>query len=314
VVDYLYLFFVLRLDPVNYHLFRFDQKKRSEFKAYLDEPESPLLKNKLFDRLWPKNYLVTVHDKYIFHCLCKYHALPVPEVYGIYRKGKVEGGWPSLKSFMSEKEIGRIVLKPIRGLKGQDIHFVSLETCEDAEKELLLALAEEEFIIQEAITQHPRMDEVNPYSVNSIRVISILRPDGRVELLRSMLRMSSNRSPVDNFSTGGIVVGIDLDTGKLNREGFSKPPYGTLVKKHPVTGTVFEGFQIPYWEEIKDITGKAQKVFHHMASIGWDVAIGTKGPVIIEGNQAWGTSGIQAATGGLLTPKNRELFESMARV
>jgi len=149
---------------------------------------------------------------------------------------------------------------------------------------------------------------VNPYSVNSIRVISILRPDGRVELLRSMLRMSSDRSPVDNFSTGGIVVGIDLDTGKLNREGFSKPPYGTLVKKHPVTGTVFEGFQIPYWEEIKDITGKAQKVFHHMASIGWDVAIGTKGPVIIEGNQAWGTSGIQAATGGLLTPRNRELF------
>ncbi|HNR51860.1 MAG: hypothetical protein BWZ01_02118 [Deltaproteobacteria bacterium ADurb.BinA179] len=44
------------------------------------------------------------------------------------------------------------------------------------------------------------------------------------------------------------------------------------------------------------------------ATIGWVFAVTPAGPVIIEANQEWGTAGLQAANGGLLTEKNRKLF------
>ena len=84
---------------------------------------------------------------------------------------------------------------------------------------------------------------------------------------------------------------------------------GKILLRHPVTLAEFWKFQIPYWNDVKEIAVKAQKVFHHMKSIGWDIAITHKGPIIIEGNQNWGTASMQAANGGLLTAKTRSLFE-----
>jgi len=52
----------------------------------------------------------------------------------------------------------------------------------------------------------------------------------------------------------------------------------------------------------------AQKIFFELKAIGWDLAVSPQGPVIIEGNIEWGTTGIQATNGGLLTARNRLLF------
>ena len=83
---------------------------------------------------------------------------------------------------------------------------------------------------------------------------------------------------------------------------------GKILLRHPVTQTEFLNFQIPYWDNLKRMAIKAQKEFDHMKSIGWDIAITPEGPVIIEANQNWGTVGLQATNGGLLTDKNRRLF------
>jgi len=80
------------------------------------------------------------------------------------------------------------------------------------------------------------------------------------------------------------------------------------LKRHPLTGVVFEGFEVPYWKEVKETAAQAQKVFSELKAIGWDLAVCPAGPVVIEGNIEWGTTGIQATNGGLLTPRNRSLF------
>lgn len=315
-LDYLYLFFVLKVFPSNYHLFRFDTKRRREFKEYLDEPSAPLLSHKLFECLWPKSYIHLVHDKYIFHCLCSYHKLPVPRLYGIYQDGTLNGMESSLQHFMLKNRIEKMVLKPVLGLMGEEIHFISLENADSFEKKteskfdpaISESSEENQYIVQEIITQHPELDRINPHSVNSIRIITFLCRDGTVELLAAMLRTSPSTHPIDNYALGGIVVGINIETGKLKKEGFLKPSYGTFVTKHPVTHIEFQDFQLPCWAEIKQIAVKAQKVFHNLKSIGWDFALTPEGPVIIEGNQQWGTAGIQAANGGLLTPRNRSHF------
>jgi len=167
---------------------------------------------------------------------------------------------------------------------------------------------EGEFIVQEVITQHPALDLINPYCLNSIRIITLLTRDNDVKLLASMLRTSSGKVPIDNFSLGGIVVKIDMETGRLKAPGFMKGRTIVRVTDHPLTGVPLEGFRVPYWTELKEAVTKAQKVFSELKAIGWDLAVTPGGPVIIEGNIEWGTAGIQATNGGLLTAENRALF------
>jgi len=319
VVDYLYLFFILHIFPKNYHLFRFDVKARGEFKQYMGEPDSPILKQRLYDKLWPERYYYLVHDKYLFDCYCRCHNLPVPRIFGLYPDGLIEPEKDGkLIDIMDAHGLDRVVLKPVTGLMGQKIYFIMRNDAQTFQVKkippghltLTDSYEEYQFIIQEAIKQHPVMDKINPHCVNSIRIISILNIDGTVKLLAAMLRTSATESQVDNFSQGGIVIGIDMETGRLRDEGFLPQKFGTITMHHPVTKTIFKDFQIPYWEDLKKIVIKAQKAFHHLKSIGWDIAITPEGPVIIEGNQEWGTAGIQAANGGLLTPPNRLLFKN----
>jgi hypothetical protein len=236
---------------------------------------------------------------------------------------------------MLKNNLKAIVLKPRAGRLGENIHILSSDDNNISKR--ASSLQEGEYILEEHIRQHPEMDKINPHSVNSIRIITFLCPDGTVEILGAMLRTSSSTHPVDNFTMGGIAVGIDMETGRLRKEGFVKIFYpqkgnernikqkcvintltshdkktlfseGKIFTRNPVTNKKFFNFKIPYWSELKKITMNAQKVFYHIKSIGWDVAIATTGPVIIEGNTSWGTTGFQAANGGLLTDKNRKLF------
>jgi hypothetical protein len=238
---------------------------------------------------------------------------------------------------MLKHNLDTIVLKPKFGAGGVGINFIRREELDNFDGSAQWQKGE--YILEEQVRQHSEMDKINPHSINSIRVITVLCSDSTVEFLGAMLRTSSSKFPVDNFTLGGIVIGIDMNTGRLRKEGFVKFFYpekqgdmkttlnyksidqafetmrlkilllpGKTLLKHPVTKTEFLNLQIPYWNELKKISIKAQKVFNHIKSIGWDFAITPKGPVIIEGNQSWGTIGLQAANGGLLTAKNKNLF------
>lgn len=282
----------------------------------MDDPDSPFLKHKLYSCLWDDNYSCLVNDKYFFHCFCKYHNIPTPELYGVYRNGAFIGGDRTLVELMTNKNLAKVILKPVRGVQGKGIHFISRgainllakNTTLERHKSLLDDLKKQDYIVQEFIKQHPDLNKINPHSVNTVRIITFLTADGGVEFLAAMLRTSSNNSYVDNFTSGGIVIGIDLQTGRLYDRGFLKPQFGTTLTKHPLTNIKFHSFQIPFWDELKNTAIKAQKIFHQLKSIGWDFAISLNGPLVIEGNIEWGTAGIQAANDGLLTQKNIALF------
>jgi hypothetical protein len=86
-----------------------------------------------------------------------------------------------------------------------------------------------------------------------------------------------------------------------------KPQFGTLVSVHPDTGVVFKDFKIPYYEDAVKLVCQAHTFFYNVRSIGWDVAISELGPVIIEGNDNWEITSIQAIYGG----KKKELINIM---
>ena len=81
---------------------------------------------------------------------------------------------------------------------------------------------------------------------------------------------------------GGSAVLIDMQTGKLTGTGIDKK-----LNEHEcsATGIRYDGYPVPYWEEIKQLCLDAALVNDQIHFIGWDVAITPEGPVLIEGNR-----------------------------
>ena len=94
----------------------------------------------------------------------------------------------------------------------------------------------------------------------------------------------------DNFHQGGKGVLVDIETGKLKGNGIDKK---LDESENSITGIKFDGFQIPYWEEIKDMVLEAALVNDKVNIVGWDIAISKDGPLIIEGNRGPGFDLVQ---------------------
>lgn len=155
------------------------------------------------------------------------------------------------------------------------------------------------YIVQKCIEQHPLQKKLHPSSINSIRLVTVRSlKDGHIVVLPSMLRIGTGTSIVDNTSQGGIAIGFDLKTGRLNEFGLFKPQFGLRTDVHPDSGIRFKEYHIPYIREVLE----QAKFFHSfldLHSIGWDIAIGERGPIFIEGNDNWEINGPQSCNRGL---------------
>ena len=64
-------------------------------------------------------------------------------------------------------------------------------------------------------------------------------------------------------------------------------------ERHSTSGVKFDGFKIPYWDEIKQMVCEAAMVNPDVKVVGWDVAISNKGPLLIEANRRPGFDLVQ---------------------
>ena len=93
------------------------------------------------------------------------------------------------------------------------------------------------------------------------------------------IRIGGGESVVDNFHSGGIVAGINLETGKVVTDGID---LSCNIYKTTSTGVAVKGFMIPYFSEALDMVRDAGKDLE--GYLGWDIAISEDGPVLIEAN------------------------------
>lgn len=136
------------------------------------------------------------------------------------------------------------------------------------------------FMVQEAISQHPDLSQLNPDSINTVRVISFLFK-GEVHILSSVLRIGGEHSKVDNFGAGGYASRI-LPDGRLNPEGVNKKMQW-CTKTH--TGVPFDTVRVPAYDRIIEIVKENHIRFAHFKLIGWDFGVDALGePVFIEYN------------------------------
>lgn len=180
------------------------------------------------------------------------------------------------------EELGRFLVKPRDGTHGDGVEIISAAEVADWAALLERLRAQESTLCEEVIVQHPDLNAVWPGSVNTVRVVTILK-EGKAYVVAAYLRVGNSDRPVDNFNGGGMAVPVDKDTGVILASARDKA--GTLYECHPATGTPFQGTQLPLWPEVLELVGKAALVVPSIRYVGWDVAFTPKGPVLVEGNQ-----------------------------
>lgn len=166
-------------------------------------------------------------------------------------------------------------------------------------------------IHQKVMAQHEAISAIYPHSVNTIRFDTYRDKNGEGHILSALFRFGAGGSYVDNASSGGFYVPVDLSNGTLRKKGFQLMRYGgKILTRHPDTLHAFEGFQIPFFEESCALILKALSYIPD-GIIGWDLAISPTGPVIIEGNDNNSLFMTDIAFGGYLKhPKFKEILET----
>lgn len=282
-----------------YNLYGMDIIDKTSENDYIDYETFMNQRNKLNLNLnTPKdayNYIALLRDKYLFEKYMNCFNIPTAKTIAVIKNGIIYDS--NLIKNISEKDLfekkHKYFVKGINGECAEDVFFVdSIEKYNKLKNKFKNGM----YIVQLKLNQHENINKLNPKSINTIRICTTNNKDS-IQILCSGLRVGTNKSQnVDNWARGGIYIPIN-DNGKLYKYGFYKPQYGIKTDKHPDTKVTFEDYKIPYYEEVKKLVTQAHKKLYGIHSIGFDVAITDEGPVLIEGNDNWEISLMQARKG-----------------
>ena len=254
-------------------------------------------------------------DKFYFYLFLSRLGFHTPKVYCFIKNKTIMYADSSynIDNSLSAREQLKIIFakdidafaKPSDGMMGQGVFRLQIKDAkpyiDGAERsidELIDTVLSADYILQETIVQDARMSKLCSSSVNTIRLQTVMDKNGDVIPFGAMIRIGREGSSVDNWAKGGVIVGIN-DDGKLKDVGFLKPKYGTTTKEHPDNHLIFDGYEIPHYQEAVNKAVELHKIMYRSHSIGWDIAITQEGPMFIEGNDRWEISMVQAVHGGM---------------
>lgn len=157
------------------------------------------------------------------------------------------------------------------------------------------------WLFQPVVVPHPELAPIMANgAMGTVRIMTWL--DGGVpRALLPVLRLPAGGNVTDNFgggTTGNLVAPIDLETGVLGAawiSGSRSWPEPRSTDVHPDTHEPIRGRTVPMWRETVDVVLRGQASTPALPTLGWDVAITSRGPIIIEANPNWGTDILQAA-------------------
>ena len=137
------------------------------------------------------------------------------------------------------------------------------------------------FVVEELIQQGEELAVLHPRSVNVVRMPT-LQIAGEICVYHPWLKIGCGDSFVDNGHTGGLMAGIDPQTGVVDTPGYSELP--AAYEYHPDSGIRIPGTVIPAWDELVSTVKELSSRLPTIRYISWDMAWTKKGWAIMEGN------------------------------
>jgi hypothetical protein len=260
-------------------------------------------------RLNPPSWELMLSDKGIFYRFCQSAGLPIPRLAAIYAGDAT--GWtetrpvPQGKKEWAEYFVKRcppcVVIKPTLGRHGHSIVVLTREGSDFVEaggrkmsvSQLLDMLGTDrhynEFVVQDRMHNHFGLKPIVPgQGLATSRMLTFIPPSGKPEILTTDLKLVMGTNLTSNLSlgaTGNMVARVTPETGVIEYAVSVAPGRGFVkMERHPETGAVYAGFQIPDWQAMRALALQAAEAFRPIRAVGWDVACTTEGPMLIEGN------------------------------
>lgn len=181
--------------------------------------------------------------------------------------------------------MGDVIIKPTLSSHGNGVKKLHVENgivdkAGTGIKELLLKYGKN-YLIQDIVRQHPKMNALNPDSINTIRIVTY-RKGMEVFVMYAAIRIGRKGQPIDNESAGGI-------SAKVNRNGtIAKYAYGAPGQdKIEATDTcvTLDGYEVPCFEKAIAMVKKQHLNLPFQNLVGWDICIDEVGdPVLLEWN------------------------------
>lgn len=289
-----------------YYKYEFDKQSEEFIASFLSESEqSPLIR-----LLNPKKYYIIARNKYFAHLFLEKTGITKTDLYCYYHpEGRyVENDgigydYHSVRVILKSKNVESCVIKTTESSYGEGVIVIKkIDYREDdcymhSFNERVIKLKEilkyEPLIFEQVIRQTAQFKGFNPTSVNTVRFMTTLYPDGNAYIIGTFVKIGRAGSCVDNAGAGGnIDVGVDIESGKIFKvtqfDGWRKT---RSITHHPDTGALLEGVVIENWDSIKETVISFQKSMPFLKAVGWDIAITDKGPVVVELNDNWDTTG-----------------------
>jgi len=139
-------------------------------------------------------------------------------------------------------------------------------------------------LVQRRVSNHRALAPLTLGGLCTIRLHTYRWPGAASQLLLAVYKMPVGHTAVDNFRFGGIVAPVDVETGRLGQALTRSGPLLTEIERHPDTGAVIAGYDVPCWQDAVRLVRRAHDAVPSLATVGWDVAILDDGPVLVEGN------------------------------
>ena len=255
----------------------------------------------------PGRYAVLARDKYLTHLVLEKNGIPTPELFAYYNPESSSADCDVVLNELKAKGISSCVIKPaVDVAHGEGVFVCSsidyqtddcILTKTSGERLSLRSFCEQNkhksWLFEKRVVQSDQIGVINQSSVNTIRFMTALYPDGDVKVFAAFMKIGRAGSDVDNAGSGGNVdCAIDLETGVCyNSLQFNS--FADIVRcdRHPDSNREINGLRIENWESVKRLICEYQSRIPELKAIGWDVALTDNGPVIIEINNWWDTTG-----------------------
>lgn len=212
------------------------------------------------------------------------------------------------------KELGKIIYK-LNGTGGgngvklleynDEKYYINRRNC--SLKEIIRLLEDDNYLLEEFCRQSYFENSLYPYSVNTLRLITLKMDDGQYKVIHAFQRMGVDKENcVDNACMGGLYSEINLKTGSLSAaRSHSKDRIldkdGNVIEyeTHPITNSRIKGLVIPNWQKIvSEVEQLHRKIsFTGISFIAWDIALEDDGIKIIEANTSCSMDLLQTFSG-----------------
>lgn len=304
--DYIHLYRTKGISREEYYEFEFEKREEEFRKSFLSKHEQRYY----LDYLNPIKYYSLSRNKYLAHKILEDTGVRKSILYCFYQpEGRLFGSKEIASNvtdvyrILKEKSVKQCVIKDTENSHGEGVIVVrEVEYLEgdcrmhyfNGESALLSDILKEYPLIFEGlICQSRQFASFNASSVNTVRFMTTLFPNGEAKVIATFIKIGRAGSCVDNAGAGGNVdVCVDVESGEIKHaiqyDGWRKIHE---IEKHPDSGTQLNGVVIENWEQIKAEIIRFQQAMPWCKAAGWDIAITDEGPVVIEVNDMWDRTG-----------------------